>query len=287
MMKKGYIYILITAIIFSTMEIAGKIISDSVSPYQITFIRFLIGSFVLLPFAIKELRKRKLSLHKEDFAFFFVTGFLCVVVSMSLFQSAVLYTKASTVAIVFSTNPVFTIPFACLLLKEKLTKKTLISLLVSFLGILFIMNPLHITGDFIGMIYAILSAITFSLYSVVSKKRIEKYGGLILNCATFIFGDVLLLIMMKFRDLPIIEGINASNISILLYLGIVITGIGFMCYFLAMEKTSASMASMAFFMKPALASIFAFIILGEIIPINAIVGIVFIVGGAFIATYIN
>lgn len=48
-----------------------------------------------------------------------LTGFLCVVVSMTLFQLAVVYDKASTVAVLFSCNPIFAILFALLILREK------------------------------------------------------------------------------------------------------------------------------------------------------------------------
>lgn len=40
--KAGYVYILLTAIIFSTMEIALKLVSNVFAPMQITIIRFLV-----------------------------------------------------------------------------------------------------------------------------------------------------------------------------------------------------------------------------------------------------
>ncbi len=47
LMKKGIIYIFITAFAFSTMEIVGKLISTQINPFQLTFIRFFIGSIFL------------------------------------------------------------------------------------------------------------------------------------------------------------------------------------------------------------------------------------------------
>lgn len=282
-MKKGYLYIILAAVIFSTMEITGKMISGQINPYQLTFIRFLIGGLVLLPFSIKEIKERKLQLNHKDFLYFLFTGILCVVVCMSFFQLAVLYTKASTVAIVFSTNPIFTVPFAYVILKEKVTKRTLISLLISVVGILFILNPFKVSSDFKGIILAVLSAITFSLYSVIGKLRMKKYGGFISNCFTFLLGDAVLLIGLLIFRIPIISGINTSNIIELIYLGVVVTGFGYVFYFLAMKETSATTASMVFFIKPALAPLLALIILHESLPLNTIIGIIFILIGSYLS----
>ena len=49
---------------------------------------------------------------------------------------------------------------------------------------------------------------------------------------------------------------------------IVNTGLGFACYFKAMEETSAQETSLVFFLKPVLAPVFAFFILGEVISWN-------------------
>jgi drug/metabolite transporter (DMT)-like permease len=284
-LKKGYIYIILAALLFSTMELASKMIAVKINPYQLTFIRFLIGGLILLPFSIKEIKARNLKLTIKDLMFFLFTGTLCVVISMSFFQLAVLYTKASTVAIVFSTNPIFTIPFAFLILKEYITKKTILSLSFSIAGILYILNPLSLNPDFGGIILAVLSAITFSLFCVIGKLKMEKYGSFISNCFTFLAGDFILLLGLTFFKLPIISGINTSNIIQIIYLGVAITGFGYVFYFLAMKETSAIAASTVFFIKPALAPLLALIILHETIPINTVIGIVLIISGSYISIF--
>lgn len=281
-MKKGYIYIILAAIIFSTMEIVGKMIAVKINPYQLTFIRFLIGGLILLPFSIKEIRYLKLKLTIKDFWFFLFNGTLCVTICMSFFQLAVLYTKASTVAIVFSTNPIFTIPFAYIILKETITRKTIVSLCLSLIGILFILDPFNLSSDYKGIVFAILAAVTFSLYSVIGKLKMEKYGGLISNCFTFLLGDAVLLIGIVIFKIPILHGINPSNIIQIIYLGIIVTGLGYVFYFLAMKETSAIAGSSVFFIKPALAPLLSLIILHESIPFNSLMGILLILGGSYI-----
>lgn len=297
---KGYTYIILSAIIFSTMEIAGKVVSKEINPFELNFLRFLIGALILLPLAIKNLRKRKIFLNKNDVGYFCVTGLLCVVVSMSFFQLAIVYTKASTVAIVFSTNPVFTIPFAYIILREQLNRNTIFSLVISLLGLICILNPFTIHSDIKGIVLAILAAVTFSLYSVIGKMRSDKYGSIVMNCFTFLVGDFIMLFIMLMShiqyivklngevglsllsNMPLIYGVNRGNILTVMYLGIVVTGLGYLFYFYAMEETSATTASIVFFIKPALAPILALVILHESISSNTILGILFILAGSYI-----
>ena len=71
---------------------------------------------------------------------------------------------------------------------------------------------------------------------------------------------------------PVLEGV-ASNIPIVLYVGIFVTGIGYFCYFKAIELSDAATGSFAFFLKPAIAPVLAAIILKETILWNTITGI--------------
>ncbi|KYH35480.1 putative DMT superfamily transporter inner membrane protein [Clostridium tepidiprofundi DSM 19306] len=281
-MKKGIIYIVLAAFIFSTMEVVGKMIAGDLNAFQVTFLRFLIGCVVLLPLTVNELKKRSIKINKDDIIYFILTGLLCIPISMVLLQVSVGYTKASTAAIMFSTNPVFTIPFAYFILKESIRKENIYSIAISLIGILFIFNPLSIGGGIKGMLIALASSITFSLYTVISKKRIEKYGGIIFNFFTFLVGDLVLLVILIMFNIPIIKGVTVSNMPIILYLGIILTGLGYVVYIAAIKETSPVVASTVFFIKPALAPIVSVILLKESITFNVIIGIAFILIGSYI-----
>ncbi|WP_416175414.1 DMT family transporter [Clostridium sp.] len=299
MIKLGYAYIVLAAVIFSTMEITAKL-AVGLNPIQLNFLRFVIGGIILIPPTVKALKMKGVKLGKKDLYYFLCTGFLCVVVSMSFFQLAITYTKASIVAIIFSTNPVFTVVLAYFILKEKLNRGTVISIVLSLIGIACILDPFASSSGIIGIVLSIMAAITFSLYSVVGKMRSGRYGSTALNCITFLVGSFIMLVIILITKLsairsminpegnysfmsniPVFAGINHQNIFPLIFLGVVVTGLGYLFYFLAMDETSATMASVVFFIKPALAPILALIILGEKIPINTMVGILFILIGSY------
>ncbi len=287
-MKKVILYIVCAAVLFSTMEIALKLAAEvNIAPFQMTFLRFFIGGLFLLPFAIKDIKKRNIQIGRKDLVYFLTLGVINIVVSMTFFQYGVVYTKASTVAIVFSTNPMFTMFFAHFLVKERMNKKKAIALCLSVLGLLFILNPFTITlgNHLTGIVFAFISAITFGLFSAYGKKKIALYGGVTQTSFNFILGALVLLIIAIGVGQPIVTGITTDNILLLLYISVVITGIGYLLYFLAMQESNASIASITFFIKPALAPILAFMILREDITINTVVGILFILFGSFVAFY--
>ena len=177
-MKKGYLYIALATFFFSTMEIALKLSAGHFNAIQLTFLRFLIGGLMLLPLAVNEMKKNSVHLVRSDLAFFCLTGFICVVVSMILFQVSVIYTPASVVAVLFSCNSVFVVLFAYLFLHEHIHKNTIISIAVSVIGMVIIINPMHLNGGVIGVVCALGSAVTFALYNVVGRTHSDRCGGI-------------------------------------------------------------------------------------------------------------
>ena len=86
-----------------------------------------------------------------------------------------------------------------------------------------------------------------------------------------------------FADIPFFTGYTLANLPIVLFIYIGVTGIGFTCYFLSMEVTSAQTTSLVFFFKPALAPLLAFLVLHEAIPSNMLGGIACILCGSLVS----
>ena len=55
-MKKVYFYVVLTAFLFGTMEVALKMVGNHLDAFQLTFLRFSIGGILLLPFATAEMK---------------------------------------------------------------------------------------------------------------------------------------------------------------------------------------------------------------------------------------
>ena len=86
--KRGYLLILAAAVLYSTTEVVLKGLGDTFAPMQVTVERVLIGAVALLPFALKDLKKRNIRLTRSDYGYFALMGFLTVLLHMSLLQMA-------------------------------------------------------------------------------------------------------------------------------------------------------------------------------------------------------
>ena len=281
------------------MEIALKIAGGQFNPIELNFVRFLIGGLALLPFTMMYIRKHSVRLSRSDFGRIALTGFVIVVLSMTLYQLSIGMTTASVIAIMLSANPIFGLIIGFVFLKEKLSRTNVLALVLTLIGLLIIINPFHLSGA-MGIMLGLLSSILFGVYGVMSRVNGGKIGlnGLSMTCLSFLFGSAELGVLMglshlpiaqnipnnysEFVNIPFFKGITLQTLPLILYISVLVTGVAFGLYFLSMEKVGILQASLIFLVKPALAPVLALIVLGEAMKVNTIIGIVVILLGSFV-----
>ena len=230
-----------------------------------------------MPFVVIQNKNKKIKLTITDFKKLAAVGILNVVISMSMFQYSVMTCNVSTVSVLICVNPFFTIVFAHFLTDEKITKEIIITLFIALTGILFMLRLWDVQNgnSLIGMLIMICSALTFGLYTVLCKELQKEIDPIAQNSISFLMGSLGLLIVILLTGRPVVAGV-ADNIPIVLYTGVMVTGLGYYCYFKAIELSDASTGSFAFFLKPAIAPVIAVIVLHEVIVWNTVVGIALI-----------
>ena len=122
----------------------------------------------------------------------------------------------------------------------------------------------------------------FALYTALGKLRVAKLGGMVQNSGSFLIAAVIELVIVLVKGDTVISGITLHSLPVLLYTGIVVTGIGYFAYLKAIELSGPSNASVAFFIKPVIAVILAQIILGEPLRWNIVFGVCLILIGSLI-----
>lgn len=266
------------------MEVALKLAGSELDSFQLTFLRFMIGGLLLLPFAVAEMRKNRVKLELKDFAYLLYVGILGIPLSMLFFQMGVIHSNAATASVLISINPLFTMVFAHFMTEEKLKKTNVIVLLFGLLGILFMIKPWNLQegNSVLGVVLMLLAAIFFGWYTVAGKISVQKMGIMAQTSISFILGALVLLIIMLFMGKPIVAGV-AEHWMLVAYISIFVTGLGYFSYFTAIRLSDATTGSIAFFLKPAIAPFMAVIFLKESILWNTYVGIVLIL----IASWLN
>lgn len=299
-MKTGsgtYFFMAVTAVvIFSTFEVVSKTMSFALSGTLLTIMRFFVGGLVLLPFAIRDMKKRGVHLTGRMLLLLFLFGFLLVFVSMTLAQYGIFLSSASLSAVIFSVNPLFVSLFAAAFLKEALPRQKLAGLLVGALGL--VLSCIHallsdqVSHTFLlGVVITIVAMLVFCIYSVFTKKTVNTWvGPTAATSLCSIFGAITLLPLVLVQGA--VSGVNPFVFPILqvlpqfLYASIVGTGIAYLLYFTALANLNTSTGSMIFMIKPPLASIFAAVFLKEAITGNVIAGIILILAGMFLGAHI-
>ena len=107
LVKKGYGYIAVAVIMFTSYEVVLKYIAGQINSVQLTLCRFFVGFLFLLPIALQTLKKRKKRLDGRNMAFFALLGLIGIALSMPILHMAVSYTNSAVTAVLFSCNPVF------------------------------------------------------------------------------------------------------------------------------------------------------------------------------------
>lgn len=282
-MKKVVIGILLAATIFATMEVALKIGGSGLDSFQLTAVRFLIGGLILAPAAYFECRKSGYRLNGKDIGWMAVLGIVGIVISMVAFQMGVLGCNAATAAPLFCTNPMFAMLIAHLFTSEKMDTRKWIAFALGIVAAVFMIRPWDVQegNTALGMVIMVFSAVTFAAYSVMGKKSIKRIGTITQTSVSFIVGALILLVITAVTGHPVVSGL-AENIWIVLYCGIIVTGFGYLSYFIAIRYSDASTGAITFFIKPAIAPVFAVLILHETVYWNTIAGIILLIAASVI-----
>ena len=297
-MKKGYGYIAVAVIMFTSFEVVLKFIAGQINPVQLTLCRFAIGFIFLLPVALHNLKKQEKQLDRKTMAYFALLGLIGIALCMPVLQMAVSYTNSSVAAVMFSCNPVFVTFLAFFLLKEPIKPRHIAALALEILGTVVIISPWNTKLNMMGVALALLSTLLFSLYGVMGKRKVAEFGGAVVTCFSFFFGSLIVLALIllshipvvaqmfqsiglnSFANIPVLAGYTWENLPYVLFVSVGVAGIGFCAYFLAMEYQPASVVSLVYFFKPALSPLLAWWVHGEEIAPNMLVGVILIVFGS-------
>lgn len=285
--------LLFAILMFSTFEVASKSMHGCITSFQLTFYRFLIGGIILIPFAMREIKARDVHFTLKDHFINLLMGFLLVFCSMAVTQIGLQLSSASLTAIIFSSNPLFISLFSAIILKEKLTRGKLIGLIIGIIGLF--VTCAHIfsikfdinLSFILGVFLIFVGMLIFSLYTVLNKPRVKKYGSITCTTLSSVYGALTIIPLLL-----VIGGTSNSNpfgfeyqtiIWQFLFVAVFVTGIAYYFYFDALSNLDTSISSMSFFIKPPLASFMCYLILHEEITINSIIGIIIIFIGVFIS----
>ncbi|MBP9743597.1 MAG: DMT family transporter [Burkholderiales bacterium] len=204
--KFTYLKLCLTIFFWGGVYHTANYMVQHINPINVAFVRYLITSIILL--VILKVRNGNINLaqFKQHWLLLINIGIFGVGLYNLAFFVAEKHTSANMIAIIFSFTPCLSAFLASIIFGQRVTKLGYVGMIIALSGTIgvvnftnaschkyFCLNTVNHLSR--GEIYAILTCILFSIYSLLNKKAtMEKIDTLTITCCASVFGTILLFI---------------------------------------------------------------------------------------------
>jgi drug/metabolite transporter (DMT)-like permease len=272
------IYLLIIVIIWGSTFALIKGVIDTIPPYTYLAYRFLLAALILVVIFWKRLKKLNIMILKKGslIGIFLFLGYTLQTVGLK-------YTTATKAGFITGFSVVLVPIISFLLLKEKVSRDSVIGVALATLGLWFLNYNSSFSfnlGDFLVLLCAFSFAMHIISVGLFSKKL--DYVLLAITQITVVF--VLSLFMALIFERSAIHFSYSSDIwwSILIT-GIFATALAFYMQNRFQRHSTATKTAIIFSGEPIFAAVFAYLLLGEKVSLIAWAGGLLIIFGMIVS----
>lgn len=191
---------------------------------------------------------------------------------------------AGHAAVLAYTMPLWVVVLGTLVFRQPLELTSVFGLMLGTAGIVILVLPdLESLGAApLGSGLVLLAALSWAIGTLIQKRLVTRLPTLALTGWQLVLGSVPMLLLM-----PFVDGLHAPNVSALAWAaGIYVTIVALViCYFLwfkIVSLLSASKASIATFLTPAVGIVSGALLLGEPFGIREMLALAFIAAAIFL-----
>lgn len=254
---------------------------------MISLCRAIIGTIFLLGFIFIKGNKPDFAAIKNNLKLLIPAGIMLGFNWILLFE-AYQYTAVSTATLCYYMEPVFFILAAAIVLKEKLTPKSLLCVIAALIGMGLVsgfnfsnFGEASASSDLKGVLLGLAAAVLYTTVVLISKhlKDIDGVNVSLVQLATS--AVVLIPYVLIVEDTSTVQ-FNTLNISMLLIIGIVHTGIAYALYYSCLKDLKSQTVALYSYIDPVVSVLLAILILNESMSFMKLIGTVLILGAAII-----
>jgi len=285
MIKKylGPIYLTLAASIWGGMYVVSKMVLEFVLPLELVWLRYIVALFTLG--IIGFVTRQSWHIRRPDIPLVVAIGIIGYFLSIWAQFAGTQLSSAQMGAVITSATPAFMVIFARIILKEKITMRKRLSVILATIGVLLIVGVGDIGDSFqLGGIILGVAALTWALMSVIIKRIPTHYSMLVITTYAILIATIIITPL-------VITQINRDQINALLqpmvwggilYLGIVSTAGAFYLWNKGLQMVDASRGGLYFFFQPLVGTLLGWLFLGEQVGITFWLGTLLIVGGVLL-----
>lgn len=199
--------------------------------------------------------------------------------------------SASLSAIIVATIPLFAPFVAWVTYKEKLKPINLVGLIVSFIGLLFIIlkDNFSLNADPVGVLLLFMAVVSALFYLVFLKKLSSRYSPITIIGWQNLVGAIYFLPFFLFFDSQTVIQIvpDAQTVFSLVMLGVFSSSVAYVLYVYIVKNLGIIKSSLYTNLIPAFTALFSFYILDETFTTMKIIGMIVVILGLVLSEYGN
>ena len=285
-MKKSFVvlFLILANLFWAGNYVFGKYVVAEMSPLQMTFTRWSIALFLLFPIAhwIEHPNWKKVW---KQWKVLFIMGVLGIISYNFVLYWALTYTTSMNAALVNSINPAFIVLFSAFLLRERISLKNKVGLVVSLFGVLLVLTKghiqeiLHLTYN-LGDLLMIVTILIWTFYSIIGKK-LKSIPPISATAVSVLLGIISLLPFIFFSEFN--YKLSTSAIAGILYIAIFPSVGSFIFWNTALRHINASQAGI-YLNLIAVFTAFLSLLLGQPITLVQIIGGILVFIGVYLSS---
>ena len=285
----AYIFLLLTVTFWSGNYVVGKFASFyNVPPFSLNFYRWLFAWFILMPFTISEIIKKKEYII-SNYKIFLVLGITSITIFNSIVYYSLNFTQVISGVLMISTIPVMIMFFSSILKIEKTNLFQIIGVILSIAGVIIIITKanfeiLKSLNFNKGDITMVLAMFSWALYSTLLKRQKYELSQISLLQVVISFG-LIFLIPIYFIEYQIGFRINIDTPFILILSYVVLfPGLAsFILWIKGIALIGANRSGVFLHLMPIISALMAMIIFDEKFMFYHILGACFIISGILLS----
>lgn len=286
---KAHMALLFANVIYGVNFIAVKQIIPEYMSWQVLALLRGFGALALLLSAAFFIKHE--AVEKRDMWRLAVGGLLGVTINQSLLVWGLELTSPVNAAIIMTSNPLFVMVFAALLLKFPITPFKVLGVLVGASGALLLIFTAHSNFSIehsLGDIIILSNAVLYALYLVWIKPLMKKYSSFTIMKYTFLFGAFPVLL---YGLQPAMQ-VDFASLPSVVYgaIAFVVVGATFLTYFLkiiGLQYVNPTTVSIYIYIQPLIATIFAISMGNDSFSWYKLIAMVLVFVGVYLVTLSN